>query len=618
MDTFNFKSSKMSKIVGIDLGTTNSVVAILEGSTPLVITNAEGSRTTPSIVAHSIYGDTLVGQLAKRQSIINPENTFYSVKRFMGCKFSEVKNEISQVAYQVKSDENDKVKIYSPLLDKSFSPEEISALILKKLATDASAFLKEKVTQAVITVPAYYGDNPRTAVKDAGAIAGLDVLRIINEPTAAALAYGVDKKKNETILIFDLGGGTFDVSILEVGEEVFEVLATSGDTHLGGDDFDAVIVNHILESFKLKEGVDLRKDKQALQRIIEASEKAKIELSNLKSTQISLPFICIDGATPKSIELQLDRSKFEELSLHLLTRCKEPIEKALRDAKIDKKKLDEIILVGGSTRIPAVKNFLADFLNKPLNQSVNPDEVVAMGAAIQAGVLAGEITDLILLDVTPLSLGIETLGGVMTTLIPRNSSVPAKQSEIFSTAQDSQSSVDVHILQGERPFAKDNRSLGIFKLDGIPAAPKGIPRINVTFQLDVDGILSVSAREEESGKEQSIRIEGSSNLNRDEVFEMIKEAEQNSKADLSKKFLTSFMYELDNVLFKYEIASEKIKEIFPSASYETTLLMENTLNLIKKSFLKNEISLLKSVLIPNLRTAQYGILFEFFDSLLSK
>ncbi len=618
MDTFNFKSSKMSKIVGIDLGTTNSVVAILEGSTPLVITNAEGSRTTPSIVAHSIYGDTLVGQLAKRQSIINPENTFYSVKRFMGCKFSEVKNEISQVAYQVKSDENDKVKIYSPLLDKSFSPEEISALILKKLATDASAFLKEKVTQAVITVPAYYGDNPRTAVKDAGAIAGLDVLRIINEPTAAALAYGVDKKKNETILIFDLGGGTFDVSILEVGEEVFEVLATSGDTHLGGDDFDAVIVNHILESFKLKEGVDLRKDKQALQRIIEASEKAKIELSNLKSTQISLPFICIDGATPKSIELQLDRSKFEELSLHLLTRCKEPIEKALRDAKIDKKKLDEIILVGGSTRIPAVKNFLADFLNKPLNQSVNPDEVVAMGAAIQAGVLAGEITDLILLDVTPLSLGIETLGGVMTTVIPRNSSVPAKQSEIFSTAQDSQSSVDVHILQGERPFAKDNRSLGIFKLDGIPAAPKGIPRINVTFQLDVDGILSVSAREEESGKEQSIRIEGSSNLNRDEVFEMIKEAEQNSKADLSKKFLTSFMYELDNVLFKYEIASEKIKEIFPSASYETTLLMENTLNLIKKSFLKNEISLLKSVLIPNLRTAQYGILFEFFDSLLSK
>ena len=618
MDTFNFKSSKMSKIVGIDLGTTNSVVAILEGSTPLVITNAEGSRTTPSIVAHSIYGDTLVGQLAKRQSIINPENTFYSVKRFMGCKFSEVKTEISQVAYQVKSDENDKVKIYSPLLDKSFSPEEISALILKKLATDASAFLKEKVTQAVITVPAYYGDNPRTAVKDAGAIAGLDVLRIINEPTAAALAYGVDKKKNETILIFDLGGGTFDVSILEVGEEVFEVLATSGDTHLGGDDFDAVIVNHILESFKLKEGVDLRKDKQALQRIIEASEKAKIELSNLKSTQISLPFICIDGATPKSIELQLDRSKFEELSLHLLTRCKEPIEKALRDAKIDKKKLDEIILVGGSTRIPAVKNFLADFLNKPLNQSVNPDEVVAMGAAIQAGVLAGEITDLILLDVTPLSLGIETLGGVMTTVIPRNSSVPAKQSEIFSTAQDSQSSVDVHILQGERPFAKDNRSLGIFKLDGIPAAPKGIPRINVTFQLDVDGILSVSAREEESGKEQSIRIEGSSNLNRDEVFEMIKEAEQNSKADLSKKFLTSFMYELDNVLFKYEIASEKIKEIFPSASYETTLLMENTLNLIKKSFLKNEISLLKSVLIPNLRTAQYGILFEFFDSLLSK
>ncbi len=600
----------MNKIVGIDLGTTNSVVAVLEGANPKVIPNAEGSRTTPSIVAYSIYGDTLVGQLAKRQNVVNPENTFYSVKRFIGSKYNEIENEISQVAYQVKSDGNSKVKIYCPLLNKEFTPEEISAAVLKKLVTDAGNFLKEKITQAIITVPAYFNDSQRLATKDAGSIAGLEVLRILNEPTAAALAYGLDKKKSEVVLIFDLGGGTFDVSILEVGDEVFEVLATSGDTHLGGDDFDRVIVEHVLESFKAKEGIDLRKDKQALQRIIEACEKAKIELSTLQTTQISLPFICIDGQTPKNIEMSLDRSKFEELSAQLLSRCKEPVEIALKDAKLQKKDIDEVILVGGSTRIPAVRNLLVDLLGKPLNQTVNPDEVVAMGAAIQAGILAGEITDLILLDVTPLSLGIETVGGVMTPIITRNASIPVKQSEVFSTAKDSQPSVDIHILQGERPLVKDNKSLGIFKLNGIPLAPRGIPRISVTFQLDVDGLLSVSAREEKSGIEQSIKIEGASTLGRDEVSEMIKEAEENAKTDKAKKSLVSITYELDNCLSKAE-------KLISEGSFTNPLLLNNfniIIKQIKQAYLKNNINLIKNKLLPNLRYVYMAMLFDFFQS----
>lgn len=570
------------KIVGIDLGTTNSVVAVLEGANPNVIATSEGNRIMPSIVAYTPNSEILVGQLAKRQSVINPENTFYSIKRFIGCKYDEIKSEINRVSYKVIND-NGNVKIHCPVLNKDFSPEEISASVLKKLVNDASRFLKEDISQAIITVPAYFNDSQRLATKDAGIIAGLEVLRILNEPTAAALAYGLNKKKNEVVLIFDLGGGTFDVSILEVGDEVFEVLATSGDTHLGGDDFDQTIVNYVIESFEKLEGINLYKDKQALQRIIEAAEKAKIELSTLQTTRISLPFIYIDGQGVKNIDIQLDRSKFEELSKDILERCKNPVIKALQDAKLTKSDIDEVILVGGSTRIPAVRNILIDLLGKNLNETVNPDEVVAMGAAVQAGIIAGEITDLILLDVTPLSLGVETLGGLMTTIIPRNASIPVKQSEIFSTASDFQDTVEIHVLQGERPFAKDNKSLGIFKLNGIPAAPKGTPKINVTFQLDVNGLLSVSAREEQSGQEQSINIEGASVLARDEVTRMINEAEVNSLNDRSKKAFLNISYEFDKFLLKTE--NNNISDSFKE-------LIEH----LKLLYLNNNISVLKSKL----------------------
>ena len=540
------------KIVGIDLGTTNSVVAVLEGATPYVISNFEGFRTTPSVVAFTSDGQNLVGQIAKRQSVLNPENTFYSVKRFIGSKYEDIEKEMEQVSYKVLRDPAGKIKIHCPILKKDFSPEEISAIVLKKLATDAGRYLKDNITQAVITVPAYFNDSQRLATKDAGSIAGLDVLRILNEPTAAALAYGLEKKKEEVVLIFDLGGGTFDVSILEVGEEVFEVLATSGDTHLGGDDFDQIIVQHIIKEVKRTEGIDLKKEKQALQRTIEAAEKAKIELSSLTSTTISLPFIYVDNQRTVSVSLQLDRSKFEDLSMNLLEKCKNPVLKALEDAKLSKQDIDEVILVGGSTRIPAVHRLLIDLLGKELNETVNPDEVVAMGAAIQAGILAGEITDLILLDVTPLSLGVETMGGVMTTVIPRNSTIPAKQSETFTTAADSQNTVEIHILQGERTFAKDNKSLGIFSLTGIPPAPQGVPKINVTFQLDVDGLLEVFAREEKSQREQSIKIKGASVLNREEVSRLVEEAKKNSIADKSKKLMVDLSHEMDTFLGKFE------------------------------------------------------------------
>jgi len=553
------------KIVGIDLGTTNSVVAVLEGANPNVIPNAEGNRTTPSIVAYIPSGDVLVGMLAKRQAVMNPQNTFSSVKRLIGCKFEEIENEIDRISYEVKKDEGGKVKIYSPLLQKEFSPEEISAAVLKKLVSDASRYLKETITQAVITVPAYFNDSQRVATKDAGAIAGLEVLRIINEPTAAALAYGLEKKKNEVVLIFDLGGGTFDVSLLEVGDEIFEVLSTSGDTHLGGDDFDQVLVKYTMDTFLKSDGINLYKDSQALQRVIEAAEKAKIELSTLQSTRINLPFIYIDGQTPKHIDIEIDRSKFEELSKDLLERCKKPLQKCLEDAKLTKSSVDQIILVGGSTRIPAVRNLLFNYIGKPLNQTVNPDEVVAMGAAIQAGIIAGEITDLILLDVTPLSLGVETMGGLMTTVITRNTSIPVKQSEFFSTGADSQESVEIQVLQGERPLAKDNRSLGLFSLKGIPPAPRGVPKIAVTFQLDVDGLLSVSAREETSGKEQSITIADASVLDRNEVSKMVEEAKENVVSDQVKKMFISFSYEVDFLLRQLELIednaiSDKIKK----------------------------------------------------------
>jgi molecular chaperone DnaK len=602
------------KIVGIDLGTTNSVIAVLEGANPNVIPNAEGARTTPSIVAYTTRGETLVGQIAKRQSVLNQENTFYSVKRFIGCTFDEIVGEVDRISYKVIKDNNGKIKIYSPLLQKEFSPEEISAAVLKKLVNDASKFLNETVTQAIITVPAYFNDSQRLATKDAGTIAGLEVLRILNEPTAAALAYGLDNKKNEIVLIFDLGGGTFDVSILEVGDEVFEVLATSGDTHLGGDDFDQMIVSYIMKDFQKKEGIDLYKDKQALQRIIEVSERTKIELSSLQSTRINLPFICMENQNAKHIDLEFDRSKFENLSKSLLERCKQPVLKALEDAKLAKSKIDQVILVGGSTRIPAVRNLLIDLLGKPLNETVNPDEVVALGAAVQAGIIAGEITDLILLDVTPLSLGVETMGGLMTTIITRNSSIPAKQSEVFSTGADYQDAVEIHVLQGERPFAKDNKSLGIFKLKGIPSAPRGVPRINVTFQLDVNGLLSVSAREEKTGIEQSIKIEGASTLSRDEVSKMIKEAEKNASLDKAKKSAVNITYELDNLLLKGE---NLIANHFSLDTFSNSYLKE-TIKEIQKLYKENKYIELKEKALNKLKYASTISLAEFIAKSLSK
>ena len=602
------------KIVGIDLGTTNSVVSVLEGAIPNVIPNSEGGRTTPSVVAYTANGEALVGQLAKRQAVVNPENTFYSVKRFIGCKFDEIQNETTRISYKVKKDDGGNIKIYSPILNKEFSPEEISASVLKKLVNDASRYLKENITQAIITVPAYFNDSQRLATKDAGTIAGLDVLRILNEPTAAALAYGLDKKTNEVVLIFDLGGGTFDVSVLEVGDEVFEVLSTSGDTHLGGDDFDQVIVDFVIKNFQKTEGIDLYKEKQALQRIIEASEKAKVELSNLKSTRINLPFIYIDGQTPKNIDIELDRSKFEELSKNLLQKIKTPVEKALKDAKISKEQIDQVILVGGSTRIPSVRYLLMDLLDKPLNETVNPDEVVAMGAAVQAGIIAGEITDLILLDVTPLSLGVETMGGLMTTIINRNASIPVKQSETFSTGADQQDTVEIHVLQGERPFAKDNKSLGIFKLKGIPPAPRGVPKISVTFQLDVNGLLSVSAREEQSGQQQSIKIEGASVLARDEVLKMIQDAEKNASNDNLKKSIINICYEFDNLLVKVETVLDNT----PNINLDTEAYILEIIKELKHICTTNKLTLLTSKPFKDLKYAYNILLLEFLKSKIKK
>ncbi|WP_310415183.1 molecular chaperone DnaK [Chamaesiphon sp. OTE_8_metabat_110] len=556
----------MGKVVGIDLGTTNSCVAVMEGGKPTVIANAEGFRTTPSVVAFAKNGDRLVGQIAKRQAVMNPENTFSSVKRFIGRKFDEVNQEATEISYKVVNDGNS-VRIEAPGLGKKFAPEEVSAQVLRKLVDDASKYLGETVTQAVITVPAYFNDSQRQATKDAGKIAGVEVLRIINEPTAAALAYGLDKKSNETILVFDLGGGTFDVSVLEVGDGVFEVLATSGDSHLGGDDFDKKIVDHLATTFMKNEGIDLRKDRQALQRLTEAAEKAKIELSSVTQSEINLPFITATQDGPKHVELTLTRAKFEEICSDLIDRCRVPVENALRDAKVDKSRIDEVVLVGGSTRIPAVKELVKRLLAKEPNETVNPDEVVAVGAAVQAGILSGEegTQGLLLLDVTPLSLGVETLGGVMTKIIPRNTTIPTKKFETFSTAVDGQSNVEIQILQGEREMSRDNKSLGTFRLDGIPSAPRGVPQIEVTLDIDANGILNVTAKDKGTGKEQSISITGASTLDKTEVERMVREAESNASADKENRDKIDRKNQADSLTYQAEKQLQELGDKVPEA-----------------------------------------------------
>ena len=568
----------MSKIIGIDLGTTNSVVAVMEGGEPVVITNPEGGRLTPSVVAFTKTGERLVGQVAKRQAVTNPENTVFSIKRFMGRKFDEVNEEMKMVPYQVVRASNGDARVNAQ--GKEYSPPEISAMILQKLKQAAEEYLGQSVSKAVITVPAYFNDAQRQATKDAGQIAGLEVMRIVNEPTAAALAYGLDKKKDETIAVYDFGGGTFDISILEVGEGVVEVKATNGDTHLGGDNLDQRIIDWIITEFKKTEGIDLGKDRMALQRLKESAEKAKMELSTVMETDINLPFITADASGPKHLQMKLSRAKFEQLVDDLLQRTVGPTKQALADAGLDPSKIDEVVLVGGSTRIPKVQTIVKELFNREPHKGVNPDEVVAIGAAVQAGVLAGEVKDLLLLDVTPLSLGIETMGGVMTTLIPRNTTIPTRKSEIFSTASDNQTSVEVHVLQGERSLARDNRTLGKFHLVGLPPAPRGVPQIEVTFDIDANGIANVSAKDLGTGKEQKITITASSGLAKDEVDRMMKEAEAHADEDKKRKEEIEVRNRADQAVYG---AERMLKDTADKLSAADKQAIEEAMEAVKKA-----------------------------------
>lgn len=568
----------MGKAVGIDLGTTNSAIAVMEGGKPTVITNSEGGRTTPSVVSLTKKGERLVGQLAKRQAALNPENTVYSIKRFIGRKYNEVESERKIVAYEILKGRNDLVEV--KMGGKTQTPEEISAMILQKLKKDAESYLGTEVTDAVITVPAYFNDAQRQATKNAGKIAGLNVLRIINEPTAASLAYGLDKKSDEKILVFDLGGGTFDVSVLEVGEGVFEVKSSHGDMHLGGDDYDDRIMNHLADEFKKEQGIDLRQDKQALQRLIEASEKAKVELSSVTETNISLPFITADANGPKHLEMKITRAKFEQLTADLTDRCKVPLKKAMKDSGLKTEEIDEVILVGGSTRMPVIQELVKSFIGKDPHKGVNPDEVVAVGAAIQCGVLKGDVKDVVLLDVTPLSLGIETLGSVMTRLIERNTTIPTKKSEIFTTAADSQTSVDIHALQGERDMASDNKTIGRFRLDGIPPAPRGIPQIEVTFDIDANGIVNISAKDTATGKEQKITITATSHLSDDEIERMVNEAKEHAEEDKKQRESIDAKNTADGLVYSTQKLLKDMGEKVP-ADMKTKI--EDQVKVLKKA-----------------------------------
>ncbi|HEX5809717.1 MAG TPA: molecular chaperone DnaK [Anaerolineales bacterium] len=581
----------MAKIIGIDLGTTNSVVSVMEGGTPTVIPTAEGGRLCPSVVAFNKNGERLVGQTAKRQAVVNSENTVYSIKRFIGRHYDEVESERKMVSYEVVPGPANDVRVKIPVTGREYSPQEISAMILGKLKADAEAYLGQSVTQAVITVPAYFNDSQRQATKDAGKIAGLEVLRIINEPTASALAYGLDKKKNETILVFDLGGGTFDVSILEVGDGVIEVKATHGDTHLGGDDWDQRIVSWAADEFKREQGIDLRNDRQALQRLREAAEKAKIELSSVMETEINLPYITADATGPKHLQLKLTRSKFEQMTEDLLERCRKPFEAALKDAGMDASRLNEVVLVGGSTRMPMVQDLVRRLTNgKEPNKGVNPDEVVSVGAAIQGGVLGGDVKDVLLLDVTPLSLGVETLGSVMTTLIPRNTTIPVRKSEVFSTAADSQTAVDIHVLQGERSLAGDNMSLGRFRLDGIPPAPRGVPQVEVTFDIDANGILHVTAKDKATGKEQKVTITASTNLDKGDIDRMVQEARQHESEDKKRRELIDARNTADSLVYQTEKTLRELGDKVPASESQN---IQGKIDELKSAAQSDDISRIK-------------------------